>query len=190
MKKLISLVAVSLIALSGCQDNLEQTQTTKDTKATLEQQSQYAASQPVPMYDWSLERHLVIELYNVRNIRAATHSVWRSDLGAIEGDCPSMGFGIPYDTSLTNPLVATNTSMEGDKHTYQGGALSSIEQPEPNGIYASKNTAATWVMCVGESGVIEPVYVETKVTTYPYSVSVNYEKNRVIKSGKATITIK
>ena len=188
MKKLLALVVTTLtLVLAGC--NAEKTQVNKDTQVSLKQQSQYSASQPVPMYDWSLERHLVIELYNVRNMRAATHSVWRSDLGTIEGDCPSMGFGIPYDTSLTNPMVATDTSLEGDRKTYQGGALASIEQAEPNGIYASKNTAATWVMCTSESGIIEPVYIETKVTTYPYPVSVDYDKNRVSKAGKATVTI-
>lgn len=122
-------------------------------------------------------------------MKAVTHSVWRSDRGMIEGDCPSIGFGIPYDTSLTNPLVATSLDQRGYSHTYQGGALTSIEQPEPNGIYASKNTSATWVMCAGEAGAIEPVYVETKVTVYPYPVKVDYKTDRVIKSGKATVTL-
>jgi hypothetical protein len=185
MKKLTVLVIASAIALTGCNMEGKPNQNSKDKQAVEMQQSQYAASQPVPAYDWSLERHLVIELYNVRNMRAATHSVWRSDLGTIEGDCPSIGFGIPYDTSLTNPLMS-----EWRFRSNSGVGGVSIEQPEPNGIYASKNTAATWVMCVGESGAIEPVYVEAKVTSYPYSVSVNYDKNRVIKSGNATVTIK
>lgn len=173
------LIGLGVLSLTAC--NAESSQNKKDSQQAEAQQSQYAASQPVPMYDWSLERHLVIELYNARNMKAATHSVWRSDLGTIEGDCPSMGFGLPYDTSLTNPLVATGN------RTY---ALTSIEQPEPNGIYASKNTAATWVMCVNEIGAIEPVYVETKVTVYPYTVSVDYDKNRVKKAGKSSVTIK
>ena len=148
-----------------------------------------STTEPIPTYDWSLERHLVIQLYNVRNQKSATHSVWRSDRGWVEGDCPSYGYGIPYDTSLTNPLVATDIDNQGEEHSYQGGALASIEQAEPNGIFASKNTAATWVMCLGESGSIEPVYVETKVTVYPGPVKVDYDKNRVTRSGAATILI-
>jgi len=178
MKKVIFVVLVAF-GLTACN---EQNQETKDRKQVQAQQSQYAASQPVPMYDWSLERHLIIELYNLRNLKAVTHSVWRSDRGLIEGDCPSIGFGIPYDTSLTNPLTATDFGRSSyDRHV--------VEQAEPNGIFASKNTAATWVLCAGKTGMIEPVYVETKVTTYPYSVKVDYEKNRVTKSGKATVTI-
>ena len=180
----IALSAISMTALSACE--IEDTQATKDTQATNKQQSQYAASQPVPFYDWSLERDMVRQLYNIRNLEATTHSVWRSDLGTIEGDCASIGFGIPYDTSLTNPLMATSENQVG----YSKAALTSIEQPEPNGIYASKNTAATWVMCAGDAGAIEPIYVETRVTTYPYSVNVDYNTNRVTKAGQVSVTIK
>ena len=128
---------------------------------------------------------MLIELYNARNMRAATHSVWRSITGVIEGDCPSMGFGIPYDTSLTNPIKGS---------VYRPGGTNlkilTVEQAEPNGVFASKNTAATWVMCTGTGGIIEPIYVETKVTAYPYPLTVDYDTNRVVKAGKATVRIK
>jgi hypothetical protein len=182
-------VIVCALLAFACDNSIEQSVEARDSKRVSEQQSQYEKGQPIPSFDWSLERHLVIELYRVRNQKAATHSVWRSDRGMIEGDCPSYGYGIPYDTSLTNPLTATNVNQNGQSHTYQGGALTSIEQAEPNGIFASKNTAATWVMCLGQGGTIEPVYVETKVTVYPGPVSVDYETNRVTRSGAATVLI-
>lgn len=181
---LYTMVVMSL----GCSLH-EETTESRDAARVQLQQSQYEKGQPIPAFDWSLERHLVIELYKIRNQKAATHSVWRSDRGMIEGDCPSYGYGIPYDTSLTNPLVATDIDLNGEEHTHSGGALTSIEQPEPNGVFASKNTAATWVMCLGQSGTIEPVYIETKVTVYPGPVVVDYENNRVKRSGAATVLI-
>lgn len=172
-------VAIACLALSGCD---EKTSAQKaDAVAVNRQQEQYGKAQPIPTYDWSLERDLLIQLYNVRNAKVATHSVWRSDYGQIEGDCASMGYGLPYDTSLTNPLVATGSSAH---------ALTSIGQPEPNGVFASTNTSATWVFCVGSAGALEPVYVEAKVTVYPGPVSVDYAKNRVSRDGAATVTIK
>lgn len=174
---------LSMFSLYGCRGT--DSQETKALKAVDKQQTQYTIGQPVPVFDWSLERHLVIELYNLRNRKVATHAVWRSDYGSIEGDCPSMGFGIPYDTSLTNPLRATDEDQEG----YDKTGLTTIEQAEPNGIFASKNTTATWVMCVGDSGQIEPVYVESKVTIYPGPVEVDYVLNRVIRTGAATVKI-
>lgn len=188
MYKFLMVVPMA-IAISACQVDGKQTSASRETKAVEMQQSQYEKGQPIPVFNWSLERDLVIQLYKVRNQKAATHSVWRSDRGMIEGDCPSYGYGIPYDTSLTNPLVATDIDMQGEEHHYQGGALASVEQPEPNGVFASKNTAATWVMCLGAAGSIEPVYVETKVTVYPGPVKVDYDKNRVTRSGAATVLI-
>ncbi|MHC4690964.1 MAG: hypothetical protein ACYS5F_15260 [Planctomycetota bacterium] len=182
MKK-IFIAALTAVFLLGC---YEDSQETKDLKKVESQQSQYAKGQPVPAFDWSLERHLVAELYKIRNAKVATHAVWRSDYGLIEGDCPSMGFGLPYDTSLTNPLRATDEDADG----YDKASLTTIEQAEPNGIFASKNTSATWVMCIGDSGQIEPVYVESKVTIYPGPVNVNYDKNRVTRTGAATVRIK
>jgi hypothetical protein len=177
-----------LCGFIGC-DSSQSTSESRDAKRVQQQQGQYEKSQPLPVFDWSLERHLVIELYKVRNKQVVTHSVWRSDRGIIEGDCPSYGYGIPYDTSLTNPLVATDIDLQGEEHSYQGGALTSIEQAEPNGIFASKNTSATWVMCLDEGGGLAPVYVETKVTVYPWSVKVDYDHNRVMRNGAATVMI-
>lgn len=180
----IAIGLAMLLTLTGCNPN--KSTEAQDNSRVMQQQSQYSKGQPIPSFDWSLERHLVIELYKVRNQKAATHSVWRSDRGLIEGDCPSYGYGIPYDTSLTNPLMATDEDFMG----YDHASLVAIEQAEPNGIFASKNTAATWVMCLGISGNIEPVYVETKVTVYPGPVKVNYETNRVTRSGAATVLIR
>jgi len=178
MKALVAMALLASQSANSCdaEKNVEK----RDAMRVQEQQSQYEKGQPIPAFDWSLERDLVIQLYKVRNQKAATHSVWRSDYGTIEGDCPSYGYGIPYDTSLTNPLVATGSSRY---------SLTSIEQAEPNGVFASKNTSATWVMCLGEAGSVEPVYVESHVTVYPGPVKVDYESNRVTRSGAATVLI-
>ena len=180
-------ITILPLILTGCFDT-ELTQEGKDAHVVEEQQAQYAKGQPIPKFNWSLERDLILKLYIVRNQKASTHSVWRSDRGMIEGDCPSYGYGVPYDTSLTNPLTPSMRYVGriGGARKWAEGV---VEQAEPNGIFASKNTAATWVMCLGQSGQIEPVYVETKVTVYPGPVNVDYDTNRVKRSGAATILI-
>ena len=181
MKKwaILLITFTMLFFATGCQES-RTSEAKKEARKVNQQQSQYAKGQPVPAFNWSLERHLMSQLYNLRNKKVATHAVWRSDRGMIEGDCTSLGYGLPYDVSLTNPLVST-----GHSHY----SLTSIEQAEPNGIFASKNTSATWVMCTGPGGSIEPIYVESKVTIYPYPLKVNYKSNRVKKAGKASATI-
>lgn len=186
MKKFVVLLSIFALCLGlmgfGCEER-EASQEVKDSKQANSQQSQYAKRQPIPFFDWSLERHLVIQLYQIRNRTVATHAVWRGMTSQIEGDCPCLGFGIPYDTSLTNPLQGYGSL------SHNGAAVTSIGQAEPNGIFASQNTAATWVPCVGKSGAIEPIYVESKVTVYPYPVKVDYTTNRVIKAGESTVKI-
>ena len=183
MKKpiLIALCAVPLMACVPEENNTE----TRDREAVQRQQSQYQIAQPIPGFDWSLERELLIQLYNVRNSEVTTHSVWRSDLGTVEGDCASMGYGLPYDTSLTNPLQP----QWGQRASQGAFAGVSVGQAEPNGVFANTNTAATWVFCIGASGALEPVYVEAKVTVYPGPVDVDYVQNLVVRSGDATVNV-
>lgn len=183
MNKAIIIAVIAVLALTGCTES----STKKEQQVVAHQQEQYLIGQPVPVFDWSLERDLLIQLYTIRNQRVSTHSVWRSNYGMIEGDCPSIGYGLPYDTSLTNPLQPTDLNQEGRRQSQ--GALTSIGQAEPNGIYASTNTAATWIMCLGEGGAINPVYVESKVTSYPYPVSVDYESNRVARAGDSSVNL-
>lgn len=175
----IFIVIFIFISIVACETTSKQEK--EDQEAVQKQQAQYAKGQPIPVYDWSLERGLVIELYNVRNQKVATHAVWRSDTGIVEGDCPSMGFGVPYDTSLTNPLQPA--------YSINSAGTVAVGQAEPNGIFASTNTAATWVMCVDETGALLPTYVESKVTVYPHPVLVDYDSNRVTRGEGKAFTI-
>lgn len=189
MKKLLIAASVISVMATACAPatakagffSVNDTAATIESKQVNNQQKQYAKVQPVPFFDWSFERDQVIQLYRLRNFQAATHTVWRGDTSVIEGDCPSIGFGIPYDTSLTNPVTATDEDNYGSRNN----ALASIGQAEPNGVYASTNTSATWVMCVGPYGKVEPHYVEAKVTGYPYSAKVDYATGRVTRAAGA-----
>ena len=185
MKYLI-LPILAAVAFTGCQYN--ETAASKESKAVNRQQSQYAKGQPIPAFNWSLERDQVIKLYKLRNAKVSTHAVWRSQMGQIEGDCSSIGFGIPYDVSLTNPtqLSSSNINTVAGYRRVDGV----IGQAEPNGVFASTNTAATWVMCVGPGGTIEPHYIEATLNVYPYEVKVDYTHNRVHRTGTKSVTLK
>jgi hypothetical protein len=180
-------LALCTLILAGMACDVTPNAEQRDRAAVARQQAQYGVSQPIPGFDFSLERDIVIQLYQARNERVATHTVWRSDTGIVEGDCPSTGYPVPYDTSLTNPLKIGWSSNQG------GAAV--IEQAEPNGIYASKNSIATWVRCVYKvqgKRVEAPIYVESKVTAFPFPVEVDYATGRVqpVADMEPTVTIK
>lgn len=180
---MIHLSILALLSLTACDmtPNSEQ----RDRESVARQQSQYQMAQPIPVFDWSLERDVAIQLYQARNERVATHTVWRSDTGIIEGDCPSIGYPLPYDTSLTNPIQAVG---------YREGQTT-IEQAEPNGLFSSKNSISTWVRCVVQVNgkrVEAPIYIESKVTTYPFPVEVDYVANRAkpVADAAPSVTIR
>lgn len=124
-----------------------------ESNAVDRQQQVYTQHQPVPQFDWSLERSLMIQLYQARNRTLATYSyVINSYTGAIIMSCPSMGFPIPATTQLTNPETTAGYNN-----------CTTIQQAEPNGLYAPPVTHGTWIMCLEPDGTIEPRYVENDV---------------------------
>ena len=168
--KRISLI-LALVCFVGCDES--STADRADAERVDKQQLVYADSQPIPFFDYSLERDVATQLYKARNERVRTWTVWRSDYGLIEGYTESIGYPIPYDVQLTNPLKP--------QWTYNHGAIT-VEQPEPNGLYSSHNSIATWIRAVikdGEKVMEVPIYVEGKVTCYPYPIKVDLETNQV-----------
>ena len=175
---------------TGCdRRSVEGTPEAKDKATVRAQQSQYSAAQPVPSFDFSLERQATIDLYLIRNDTVSTHSVVFSDQGNILFDCPSIGYGLPYDTSLTNPLKSEWKHSSAHQAVAVGSAVTG--QAEPNGVYASTNTSATWMFCVDESGLATPVYTESKLSVFPFAVDIDYDKGFVApRSGaKSSINI-
>lgn len=146
-------IAFLAIFATGC----ESTSTKIEREDAERAYVQLVRNQPAPQFDWSLERHLMIELYIARNNAIATYTYVRNPFtGRIMSWCPSIGFPIPADTQLTNPLKLAGNSLES----------SVIEQPEPNGLFTSKNTRGTFVMCVNKKGKVIPRYHEADVEAY------------------------
>ena len=173
---MVCLIPFVLTGCSGCESSQQ-----KDRRTVDKQQQQYTISQPVPYFEWSLERDFMIQLQKKRNEAVRTWSVWRSHTGMIEGHTESIGFPLPYDVQLTNPLgrEGTNSSLV-------------VEQPEPNGLFGSKMTAATWIRAVvthNGKAMEVPIYVEGVVTCYPYPIVVDYEKNRVTRAEAGDPTV-
>lgn len=153
--KLVVLVVLALFVLVGCETVNDQESDQVDS-----QQALYARNQPVPRYDWSLERDVSIQLYNIRNEARNTYSVIvAAGTGQPLFVCPSIGYPIPYDVQLTNPL----------QYDYNGAV---VAQAEPNGLFSSQNSDATWVLCVSGAGEVTPIYSEQKVITFPYPVQI------------------
>jgi hypothetical protein len=130
--------------------------------AVEDQQKVYTTNQPIPMFEWSLERDVFIQLYSLRNEAVSTYTVVSSQMGVTLFECPSIGYPLAADYQLTNPVAPYRYS---DGNISATGAV--VEQPEPNGLFSSKNTAGTWVMCVQSDGKVYPVYTELNASAFP-----------------------
>ncbi len=161
MKRFVSAVLLVTIALSGWAEGSGEGSEIADRATVREQQAIYGVALPVPLYDYSIPRDVFIQIYDVVTTKAyVTYTVVASMTGAVMFHGPSIGYALPADTSLTNPL-----KRDGSSYGY-----TSIEQAEPNGLYSSKNTDGTWVLFLNDDGTVTPVYTEMKVTTFPFSV--------------------
>jgi len=168
---LVLVLALLSMGSDGC--DYEEEVDKQDRQLVSRQQEQYRKVQPVPFYAYSNELDVYKQIYDARveNV-ISTYTVFRSNTGVILDHFPSLGFPIPYDVQLTNPLKMVDL----------GESSVAIEQPEPSGLYSSKTTAATWalrVLKVGETTMVTPIYTEDKVSCYPFPVIVDKVANTV-----------
>ena len=158
------LMAVLSFLFAGCETGSEVDRA--ETQAVNRQQEHYAVGQPVPFFEHSLQRDVYTQIYQATNEARNTFTIVESTTGVTKWACPSVGYGIPADVSLTNPLKGS--LVYGSAGTYRGTHVT--EQAEPNGLFSSKNTDGTWILCVLATGEIAPIYTEHKISTFPFFV--------------------
>jgi hypothetical protein len=166
VKRTIILLAGVALLFAGCaKDSLVQ-----DQNQTDRQLQQYQSVQPVPFFNWSQDRAVLIQIYAAKNQARQTWSVFYSAAGTPQDMCPSVGYPIPSNTQLTNP------------DQWVGGSTGAVvPQMEPNGLYSTTGANGTYVMCLRPNGKATVVYSESWVTAYPFEVKI--EDGRVVDLG-------
>ncbi len=169
-------MAFLLLSASSCDGTSSAEQ--NDRAVTDKQLDIYNKAQPVHLYNYSMPRDVMQQIYD--SIMTA-HNTWtvffEAGIGAVDM-CPSVGFPIPGGTQLTNP----------EKPLWNNSASATIPQAEPTGLYPPAGSSdSTWVLCV-YNGKVEPRYSEPHVMTYTHPVKV--ENGKIIHlDGASSITI-
>lgn len=176
-RKAFALAGVALL-FAAC--NTGSQSLAQDQKQTDKQLQQYQVAQPVPFYDWSEQRNTLIQIYNAKNEARQTWAVLQTITGVPVFSCPSIGFPIPADTQLTNPsqISVVNPPGLNNNNTLYDGV---VHQMEPDGLYASGATDATYVLCLRPDGKAVPIYTEQKVTMFPFPVTI--QDGKIVDSG-------
>lgn len=119
---------------------LEQQQQTQDTQSL-------DNNQPLPHYNWSMERQILIDAENASAFGAQSTSFF-----FIQGVrdpvfvCPSLGLGVPDTAQISNPNQIAPISGKW------GGGATTLPQEDPYGIYTPPTSEGTFVVCVGAGG--------------------------------------
>jgi hypothetical protein len=181
---LFSLPVVALACMGNSSCDAQPTAADKERAVVNQQQDLYVANQPAPVFDWSLERHLLTELYKARNNAVATYSYVRNQYtGKFLSSCPSIGFPISAGTQLTSPQMT-------DRHTGEyGGGNVVLPQPEPNGLFSPSEARGTYVMCLNNDGKVEPRYYEEDVEAFVTPMHEQDGQLVPVEGAKASITI-
>lgn len=178
--KLLSGLVILAAVVTGCGFNTSSNVHRDERQSIEENQTNLLAQYPVPRFDTSLERDILVQLYALRNKARNTHSVITSDgTGTPMYDCPSIGYPIANDVRITSSEAAYNFS--GNPYT--------LPQAEPNGVYPAASSWGTWVFCVNDDGSLNPIYNEMDTLTFPFPVTVDYATGRITKVGDPTMTI-
>jgi hypothetical protein len=172
MKRTIILLVGVALVLVGCsvKDSIK-----TDAVNTDRQLQQYQAVQPVPFFNWSQDRAVLIQIYEAKNAARQTWTVFYSATGVAQAMCPSVGYPIPANTQLTSPDQVVGGGSSG---------YGTVAQMEPNGVYSTTGANGTYVMCLRPSGKAAAVYSESWVTAYPYEVAI--QSGEVVDLGKDT----
>ena len=106
------------------------------------------------------ERQQLKEIYELRDDpKLICYWYTKNDMTGkwiYQGEC--IGYGIPYTTSMT-----ASESLQKIETTV-GYEWEVVPLAEPNGLYASPSTSATWILATDKEGNITPTYVESEIT--------------------------
>lgn len=183
MKRFLALLAVVALVAVGCNYG-SNASISNDQNIVTQQQEIYQKAQPVPIFDFSEQRNTLLQIYDAKNQARQTWALFESAYGepVYPYVCPSIGLPIPADTQLTNPDQLTRVQVPGAQAgTYVDGVL---PQAEPDGLYSSTNTDATYVICIRNGGQPELVYTEQKVTSVSHEVTYDPTTKSYVDSGK------
>lgn len=154
MKKIILCLVVifTMIGFSGCVDDTAD----KESKYTEEVKQQSLDTVGLPDVSNFFEMSQLKEIYELRdNPKLNCYWYTKNNMSGkyiYMGKC--IGYGIPYSTQITNP-----TQLE-----YSNSAGGTIDQAEPNGLYSTGSTSATWILSISSDGkTIEPIYAEEEI---------------------------
>ena len=157
MRKQLALVALVVVMAfgamgqSGCDRSSADNQQSAQTRE-LQQQSNNTVG--MPGITNFTEKQIVSDLYTLRDQQDLITYTYVVDMqGRLWHVCDSTGYGVPFSAQFSNPQRPYRT----------GAGVTTMPQPEPNGLWVPESSSATWVICASDEGSFQPMYVEPSI---------------------------
>ena len=154
MKKLFTLSLLStVVLLTGCVETSGQSYQNEQQKELLNQSISQVGMPNIVNFKEKRDAKMIWELRDDANL--ITHAYFQNMEGQFIylGRC--MGYGLPYTTQYTNPQTRDYNSSSGSV---------ALPQADPNGLFSSETTNATWLMLINEeTGEVEVIYSEPSI---------------------------
>lgn len=173
MKKRFMLLSLAIMimccALAGC--GKRETASSKENLYTQTLMEQSANAVGYPDVSNFFEKAQLKEIYELRDDpKLICYWYTKNDMTGkwiYQGKC--VGYGIPYTTQFTQPETVQRAALpalniNGQDKGYNEYLTEILPQADPNGLYSSPSTSATWILSVDEDGNITPTYVESEIT--------------------------
>lgn len=171
-KRILAVVMTSVLlvgGLTGC--GQRETASSKENTYTQDLMEQSSNIVGYPEVTNFFEKAQLKEIYELRDDpNLICYWYTKNDMTGkwiYQGEC--IGYGIPYTTQFTQPETMQRAAlpalkMDGSDRGYNNYFTEILPQADPNGLYSSPSTSATWILTTDKNGNILPTYVESEIT--------------------------
>ena len=159
MKKLLIIIIIAGIILSGCSQTT-QTVDTQQIKETERLQQEAQSQIGMPNIKNFYEKKMAKEVYELRDdANLITYAYMQNLEGKFIFLGQTIGFGLPYSTQFSNP----EKYLDDPNGSIDAGSLI-LPQPEPNGLFVPEGLSATWLQYINpDTGKREVIYAEPSI---------------------------
>lgn len=165
----VSICAMVAVGLSSCSvDKSADDKQEAATNSAMAQAQQQIGMPNITNYTERKELKNIYELRDQSNLICYAYIQNAMDGKFIYiGEC--VGFGIPYGTEYTNPDKVTDKTTSGT-----GSGNVTVPQADPNLLYPSSDTQATWLTLIdAKTGKQNVMYCEPNTVVYQEKIPAN-----------------
>lgn len=138
-------IAAGIVSVAGCSSSSGTSGQTAEQNASNNIEKTYLTNQPPPVFSHSDLRATGTAIEAIQALGEQTTSFAISNNGQLLWSCPSLGEPWHATDSITNPVQPYNSGYP------QGGAVVTIGNMDPNGVYGGQSSG-TYVLCVDKFG--------------------------------------